>query len=1262
MKRLHHIIMVMIIIIGLTSGGMVANATPTTANTPQPAPLTNSSKSQITVKQSDEAIPSSVTSLDFFKAMGWQEAVDILTDPKISGQSWLKLGDPDSATSLTHLQASIKFMKETNKIRQQRGQSELQYNARLDALAQVAADYNVWKPGTHNYYDGGQNLAFNYDDPLEGWYTAEKQNWDNIIAKDPSIAKYEQDAVGLNRDHPELYEQVGHYLNIVENDQKYIGEAVAGANYGTHAQNFNNTDQFIPIGGSLVTYQNSMSVDAYETALNKFIKSVQIPSDSKPVVTMTANTMITDVYGQPRVGDSMPTDQVTWTVKPAVGNIATTEKVTFTPVICVSRPKFTVHTPNVTSSDWVVADSKTTCATDQIEFKLAHDTFTGTPDEQKIVALPVLTWIDQVGNKATGEQIGSMMIHVNTTDQWNLTSSTSTSFQVKDGDYSQTILTPEASTVAAGQPLTFSYNMFTHGKMPDPMMSTVIRLPDNTDTDMVTDSQQASHYTGSYELTQDLNDLIDQSNSGQVTISYSGEWLGDDPTLYGDSWYDWDTVVASNAQSQIKTILISSIPDDTADQPVVAASGTITLTPTGNVNGDIYSMWPCAPYSLDGTKLGERSQPATITIGEKPSTGSGEIHGTLWWDTNNNGQQDSGEQSISNDNQQGITINLYKADNPTTPIATTTTVDGAYNFTQLSADTYRVQVARNETDDTSGTTLPTLTKPDQDYYHQSRTIMNTFTYGVDTPSDMSGDITVTDQLVDQVDFGYQQPIVQLAVDQTVSSPDCVDDDCTLTWTTTFTNKGNTVIDHSNLTVTSLLDTTVTNVSTLLNTDTNGYTAENLLQSIGTPVGEVEENGFTRRIYTLPYDLPAGQQAVLRFTGHLTRNTGIPHYGRIMIKPDGSKTFINQQGQETNQIDQVAPCPAGSETDENQCLPYEYETGANRYASLQVWVSSPQIPYEHTPIQENTTHATTPNTPLTGSQLADHEQDNTLSSVWDQTTGSILGNQTCQPTTNDNRFNLTTGSEDSCEQTAIRINGSSQTAYLENNLYGTISGLAWVDTNQNGLQDDDQTNIDLSGLTISLYQTELATPRLIDTTTTDQTGHYTFTNLPINVNCVRSKGENHTIPGMILTCDSITYQIVFPNENTHHMPIRYTQLDATGGQNLSYTNADNTLVSYHDTDNDSDAELDPFMLVNGHPATHNITWLNVNTDQTKTNTDMGITPPTPTNQLPATGGIKLFMIGVLVILLTVFGGLRIRRYIKSQEKSFSPRHRRTVKVA
>ena len=1260
MKRFRRIMMLLIIIIGLTGGGaIVANATPA-GDTPQPAPLTGSSTSHARVQQSNEAIPSSITSLDFYKAMGWQEAVDILTDPKISGQSWLKLGDPDSATSLNHLQASIKFMRETNTIRKGRGLSELQYNARLDALAQVAADYNVWGAGGHNYYDGSQNLAFGFDDPLDGWYTSEKQTWDQLVADDPSLAKYEQDAIGLNRDHPDIYQQVGHYLNIVEDDQKYIGEAVAGENYSTHAQNFNNTDRFIPIGGSLVTYQNSMSVDAYETALNKFIESIQIPSDSKPTVSMTANTTIKDIYGNPRSGDSLPSDQVTWTVKPAVGNITTTERITITPVMCVSRPKYSVHTPKITGSDWVIATSKTVCATDQIEFTLANTTFTGTPDAQGIITLPDLVWTDQVGNKATGTQTGSMMIHVNTDTQWNLTGSTSTSFQVKDGDYSQTIITPESSIVVAGQPLTFSYTMFAHGTMPDSMMATVIRLPDNTDSDMVSDGQQASHYTGGYELTEDLNNLIDESNSGQTIISYSGDWFGDDPTAY--SWYDWDTVVASNAQSQVKTILISSLPDDTADQPVVAAAGTITLTPTGNANGDIYSMWPCAPYSLDGKKLGERSQPATITIGEKPSTGSGEIHGTLWWDTNNSGEYDTDDQPVSNDNQQGITVNLYRSDDLTTPVATTLTVDGAYSFTKLLAGSYRVQVARNDTDDTSGNTLPTVTKPEDDYYHQSRPIVNMFTYETDTPSDMSGDITVTDQPVNQVDFGYQQPVVQLAVDQTVESPDCTDDDCTLTWTTTFTNKGNTPIEHTDLTVTSLLETTVTNLSTLLNTDDTGYTATNLLKTIGTPVGKQEDNGFTRRIYTLPYDLPAGKTVVLRFTGHVTRNTGTPKYGRIMIKPDGSKTFINSQGEETNQTDQVAPCPVGSETDDTQCLPYEYETGSNRYASLQVWVSSPQIPYEHTPSQQNTTHATTPDTPMTGEQLADHEQDGTLSTVWDETTGSILNNQTCQPTTNDNRFNPTTGSEDSCEQTAIRITGSNQTAYLENNLFGSISGLAWVDSNQNGLQDDNQTNIDLSGLTISLYQTELTTPRLIATTTTNRNGVYTFNNLPINVNCVRSKGENHTIPGMIISCDSITYQIVFPNNNTHHMPIRYTQLDATGGNNLTYLNANNTSISYHDTDNDSDAELDPFMLVNGHPATHNITWTQVNTDQTKPHTDMGITPPTPLNQLPATGGIKLFMIGILTTLLLVFGGLRIRRFLKVEEKSFSPRHRRTEKVA
>ena len=65
---------------------------------------------------------------------------------------------------------------------------------------------------------------------------------------------------------------------------------------------------------------------------------------------------------------------------------------------------------------------------------------------------------------------------------------------------------------------------------------------------------------------------------------------------------------------------------------------------------------------------------------------------------------------------------------------------------------------------------------------------------------------------------------------------------------------------------------------------------------------------------------------------------------------------------------------------------------------------------------------------------------------------------------------------------------------------------WMDTNRNGIQDAGEPPV--SGVTVNLYT---ADGSLWDTTTTDNTGFYSFTDLLAGVQYVRAEGPPGAVP-------------------------------------------------------------------------------------------------------------------------------------------------------
>jgi hypothetical protein len=126
---------------------------------------------------------------------------------------------------------------------------------------------------------------------------------------------------------------------------------------------------------------------------------------------------------------------------------------------------------------------------------------------------------------------------------------------------------------------------------------------------------------------------------------------------------------------------------------------------------------------------------------EDHAVATGFIGDYVWWDINNNGQQDAGEPGIP-----GVTVELVQSN---VVIATTTTdANGLYNFTGLTDGAYEVRIQAAEF--TTGNTLYTWTASPQ---HASGVPVNLDSDGDPTthvaPVTLAGNVGTAD-----IDFGF----------------------------------------------------------------------------------------------------------------------------------------------------------------------------------------------------------------------------------------------------------------------------------------------------------------------------------------------------------------------------------------------------------------------------------------------------------------------------------------------------------------------------
>ena len=214
----------------------------------------------------------------YFESLGCSEDVlGVFTvDDSYQGEvaGYTHMGQTGDATSLENMKASIPYLREFNEIRRKEGLPELSVSMFMMAVAQVNANYAQVEGNHSSAYGTGENLAWGYGEagtgasPFRGWYDYEKTQYE----------------AGNHK-----FSEVGHYLNIVNQDDTITGFALQKVN-GVYAQEFGEHNSF--------TKDVILSLDEFETSFNDYynnLKSVDVQHKAlKDAVNNASGTTIKD--------------------------------------------------------------------------------------------------------------------------------------------------------------------------------------------------------------------------------------------------------------------------------------------------------------------------------------------------------------------------------------------------------------------------------------------------------------------------------------------------------------------------------------------------------------------------------------------------------------------------------------------------------------------------------------------------------------------------------------------------------------------------------------------------------------------------------------------------------------------------------------------------------------------------------------------------------------------------------------------------------
>lgn len=141
--------------------------------------------------------------------------------------------------SLEQMRNALTYLDTQNNLRKANGQSALSVSLRMTVAAALNTSYssNIWG---HSgcYYDNGENLAGGggaytggeTEDtlgwPYTGLYTQEKEAFDKYVAQyGDELGSHRYDAYYISQNYNSIYQECGHYLNIIDAAAEAIGIA-----------------------------------------------------------------------------------------------------------------------------------------------------------------------------------------------------------------------------------------------------------------------------------------------------------------------------------------------------------------------------------------------------------------------------------------------------------------------------------------------------------------------------------------------------------------------------------------------------------------------------------------------------------------------------------------------------------------------------------------------------------------------------------------------------------------------------------------------------------------------------------------------------------------------------------------------------------------------------------------------------------------------------------------------------------------------------